>query len=159
MNTTTYEDIATFLVSMAIPATEAKVIAVGVTTIRDIEANYAVIDKIGTSYTGGPVLNLTEWEIGLEGVTDIQLAFNVSGLLDVATVKAEKTHFEKVLSEFASVLAIQTDESHSDFHNVSFTAGHLDVLVESHPLDSQFTINYMSADFQKARSAAQSLYG
>ncbi|ERT15920.1 hypothetical protein IQK56_13000 [Pseudomonas sp. MAFF 301449] len=158
MNTAAFAGVAAYLLSMAAIAPEPVSLAVGVTTIVDVQQHYTIIDKIGTSYTGGPVLNLSEWEVNLEGVTDIQLAFNAEGVLDVATVKADKLHLEEVLNGLKSQLQISTDESSLGFENVTFLSGSTEVVVESHPLDTQFTVNYISADFKRARTQAQKQY-
>ncbi len=153
MNTAAFAGVAAYLLSMAAIAPEPVSLAVGVTTIVDVQQHYTIIDKIGTSYTGGPVL-----EVNLEGVTDIQLAFNAEGVLDVATVKADKLHLEEVLNGLRSQLQISTDESSLGFENVTFLSGSTEVVVESHPLDTQFTVNYISADFKRARTQAQKQY-
>jgi len=158
MNTAAFAGVAAYLLSMAAIAPEPVSLAVGVTTIVDIQQHYTIIDKIGTSYTGGPVLNLSEWEVNLEGVSDIQLAFNAEGVLDVATVKADKLHLEEVLDSFRNQLQISTDEFGLGFENVTFFSGTTEVVVESHPLDTQFTVNYISADFKRARTQAQKQY-
>lgn len=158
MNTAAFAGVAAYLLSMAVIAPEPVSLTVGVTTIVDVQQRYTIIDKIGTSYTGGPVLNLSEWEVNLEGVTDIQLAFNAEGVLDVATVKADKLHLEEVLSGLRSQLQIGTDESSHGFENITFLSGSTEVVVESHPMDTQFTVNYISADFKRARTDAQKQY-
>lgn len=158
MNTAAFAGVAAYLLSMATITPEPVSLAVGVTTIVDVQQHYKIIDKIGTSYTGGPVLNLSEWEVNLEGVTDIQLAFNSQGLLDVATVKADKLHLDEVLNGLMSQLQISTDESSLGFDNMTFLAGSTEVVIESHPLDSQFTVNYISAEFKRARAQAQKQY-
>jgi len=66
MNTAAFAGVAAYLLSMAAIAPEPVSLAVGVTTIVDVQQHYTIIDKIGTSYTGGPVLNLSEWEVNLE---------------------------------------------------------------------------------------------
>lgn len=158
MNTAAFAGVAAYLLTMATIAPEPVSLAVGVTTIVEIQQHYTIIDKIGTSYTGGPVLNLSEWEINLEGVTDIQLAFNANGLLDVATVKADKLHLKEVLEGLRSKLEVTGDESSMGSENVVFMSGTTEVIVESHPLDTQFTVNYISAGFKRARAAAQKQY-
>lgn len=158
MNTAAFAGVAAYLLSMAVIASEPVSLTVGVTTIVDVQQNYTIIDKIGTSYTGGPVLNLSEWEVNLEGVTDIQLAFNAEGVLDVATVKADKLHLEEVLSGLRSKLQIGKDESSHGFENITFLSGSTEVVVESHPMDTQFTVNYISSDFKRARTDAQKQY-
>lgn len=158
MNTAAFAGVPAYLLSMATDAPEPVSLAVGLTTIVEIQQHYTIIDKIGTSYTGGPVLNLSEWEINLEGVTDIQLAFNDKGVLDVATVKADKLHLEQVLEGLRSKLEVTGDESSLGSENVVFMSGTTEVIVESHPLDTQFTVNYISADFKHARMAAQKQY-
>lgn len=158
MNKAAFAGVAAYLLSMAAIAPEPVSLTVGVTTIVDVQKQYTVIDSIGTSYTGGPVLNLSEWEINLEGVSDIQLAFNADGLLDVATVKADKLHLDEVLEGLKSRLRISSDESTHGFQNVTFLSGSTEVIVESHPLDAQFSVSYISADFKRARSNAQKRY-
>lgn len=158
MNTAAFADVAAYLLSMTAIAPEPVSLAVGLTTIIDVQQHYTIIDRIGTSYTGGPVLNLSEWEINLEGITDIQLAFNDKGVLDVATVKADKLHLEEVLEGLRSKLEVTGDESSLGSENIFFMCGTTEVIVESHPLDSQFTVNYISADFKHARSVAQQQY-
>jgi hypothetical protein len=158
MNTAAFAGVAAYLLSMAVIAPEPVSLTVGVTTILDVQQQYAIIDNIGTSYTGGPVLNLSEWEVNLEGVTDIQLAFNSDGVLDVATVKANKHYLDEVLDGLRSQLKIITDESSHGFENVTFLSGSTEVVIESHPMDAQFTVNYISADFKRARTAAQKQY-
>lgn len=158
MNTAAFADVAAYLLSMTAIAPEPVSLAVGLTTIIDVQQHYTIIDRIGTSYTGGPVLNLSEWEINLEGITDIQLAFNAKGVLDVATVKADKLHLEEVLEGLRSKLEVTGDESSLGSENIFFMCGTTEVIVESHPLDSQFTVNYISADFKHARSVAQQQY-
>lgn len=158
MNTAAFAGVAAYLLSMAAGAPETTSLAVGLTTIVEIQQHYTIIDKIGTSYTGGPVVNLSEWEINLEGITDIQLAFNSTGVLDVATVKADKLHLEEVLEGLRTNLKVAGDESSLASENVVFISGTTEVIVESHPLDSQFTVNYISADFKHARTVAQKQY-
>lgn len=158
MNKAAFAGVAAYLLSMAAIAPEPVSLTVGVTTIVDVQKQYTVIDSIGTSYTGGPVLNLSEWEINLEGVSDIQLAFNADGLLDVATVKADKLHLDEVLEGLKSRLRISSDESTHGFQNVTFLSGSTEVIVESHPLDAQFSVSYISADFKRTRSNAQKRY-
>lgn len=158
MNTAAFAGVAAYLLSMAVIAPEPVSLTVGVTTILDVQQQYTIIDNIGTSYTGGPVLNLSEWEVNLDGVTDIQLAFNADGVLDVATVKAEKLHLDEVLEGMRSQLKISSDESSHGFENVTFLSGSTEVVIESHPMDAQFTVNYISADFKRARNDAQKQY-
>lgn len=158
MNKAAFAGVAAYLLSMAAIAPGPVNLTVGVTTIVDVQKQYTVIDWIGTSYTGGPVLNLSEWEINLEGVTDIQLAFNADGVLDVATVKADKLHLDDVLEGLKSKLHISSDVSSHGFQNVTFVAGSSEVIVESHPLDAQFSVSYISADFKIARTNAQKRY-
>jgi len=158
MNTAAFAGVAAYLLSMAVVAPEPVSLTVGVTTILDVQQQYTIIDNIGTSYTGGPVLNLSEWEVNLDGVTDIQLAFNADGVLDVATVKADKLHLDEVLKGLRSQLKISSDESSHGFENVTFLSGLTEVVIESHPMDAQFTINYISADFKRARNHAQKQY-
>lgn len=158
MNTAAFAGVAAYLISMAAIALEPASLSVGVTTIIDVQQHYTIIDKIGTSYTGGPVLNLSEWEINMEGITDIQLAFNAKGVLDVATVKADKLHLEEVVEGLRSKLEVTGDQSSLGSEDIFFRYGTTEVIVESHPLDSQFTVNYISADFKRARTLAQQQY-
>ncbi|MGQ3825456.1 hypothetical protein [Pseudomonas alliivorans] len=158
MNTAAFAGVAAYLLSMAVIAPEPVSLTVGVTTILDVQQQYTIIDNIGTSYTGGPVLNLSEWEVNLDGVTDIQLAFNADGVLDVATVKADKLHLGEVLEGMRNQLKISSDESSHGFENVTFLSGSTEVVIESHPMDAQFTVNYISADFKRARNDAQKQY-
>jgi len=158
MNTAAFAGVAAYLLSMAVIAPEPVSLTVGVTTILDVQQQYTIIDNIGTSYTGGPVLNLSEWEVNLDGVTDIQLAFNADGVLDVATVKAEKIHLGEVLEGMRSQLKISSDESSHGFEYVTFLCGSTEVVIESSPMDAQFTVNYISADFKRARNDAQKKY-
>lgn len=158
MNTAAFAGVAAYLLSMAAIAPEPVSLAVGVTTIVDVHHHYTIIDKIGTSYTGGPVLTLSGWEVNIEGITDIQLAFNAEGVLDVATVKADKLHLEEVLHSMRSQLQIGADERSHGIENVTFFSGSTEVVVESHPMDTQFTVNYISADFKIARTQAQKRY-
>ncbi|HBN9243571.1 TPA: hypothetical protein L3830_004675 [Pseudomonas aeruginosa] len=158
MNTAAFASVAAYLLAMAVTAPEPIGLTVGVTTIVDVQQHYTIIDRIGTSYTGGPVLNLSEWEISIDGVTDIQLAFNAEGILDVATVKADKHHLDEVLNGLRNQLQISTDQSSLGSENVTFISGTIEVVVESHPLDPQFTVNYISAGFKHARNQAQRQY-
>lgn len=158
MNTAAFSGVEAFLLNMAVIVPEQVSLAVGVTTIEDIQQHYTIIDMIGTSYTGGPVLNLSEWEINLKGITDIQLAFNAEGVLDVATVKADRLHLEEVLNCLRRQLKTNSNESRHDFENETFLSGSIEVVVEIHPMDSLFTVYYISAEFKRARSQAQMRY-
>lgn len=160
MNTAALPDASLFLLSMAtaIDPTEPQIPIVGKTTISDIERNYLIIDTIGTCYTGGPVLNLSAWELGLGGLGDIQLAFDGTGVLDVVTVKVEKTHLEAVIAGLRQNLITTHDESSTDFLTITFQAGSTEVTIDSHPMDSHFTVNYLSSAFKHARSEAHRLY-
>ena len=51
MNTAAFAGVAAYLLSMAAIAPEPVSLAVGVTTIVDVQQHYTIIDKIGTSYT------------------------------------------------------------------------------------------------------------
>lgn len=158
MNTAAFAGVAAYLLSMAVITDEPVKLTVGVTTIANVQRDFTIIDRIGSSYTGGPVLNLSEWEVNLEGITDLQLAFNADGILDVATVKADKVHLEEVLNALRSQLSMITDRFIHDLDNIIFLSGSTEVIVESHPMDTHFTINYMSADFKHARNQAQKKY-
>ncbi|WP_432780640.1 hypothetical protein QZH44_30510 (plasmid) [Pseudomonas corrugata] len=158
MNNAAYAGVAAYLLGMAVSASELVNLTVGITTITEVQQRFSIIDNIGMSYTGGPVLNLSEWELNLEGLVDIQLAFNASGILDVATAKADKLHFEEVVNGLKSQLIVTADESYLGFAHITFLSGTTEVVVEAHSLDTQFTINYISADFKIARSQAQKRY-
>lgn len=158
MNTAAFAGVAAYLLSMAVITDEPVKLAVGVTTIANVQRDFTIIDRIGSSYTGGPVLNLSEWEVNLEGIIDLQLAFNADGILDVATVKADKVHLEEVLDALRNQLSMITDKFIHDLDSIIFLSGSTEVIVDSQPMDPHFTINYMSADFKHARNQAQKKY-
>ncbi|WP_137887614.1 partitioning protein [Pseudomonas sp. 2FE] len=160
MTTAALASVAPYLLSMAVTTTiEPSSFDLGVTTLEQIERDWTIIDKIGTSYTGGPVLNLSEWEINIDGITDLQLAFNADGLLDVATVKARKGHLHEVVDLFKGKLTLNSEEEISDdYLNVTFISGEHEIIIESLPLDEKFTVNFISQEFKQARNDARKLY-
>lgn len=159
MNTVALAGVATYLFNMtAIGVVEPDTLAVGITTIAGVNSKFTIIDKIGTSYTGGPVLNLSEWEINVEGISDIQLAFNAEGVLDVATVKADIEYLPELLETLKCQLSQAPDTDSAGLQNMIFLAGTTEVVVETHPLDTKFTVNYISAEFRDARNHAQDSY-
>lgn len=159
MNTDALPGVAAYLLSMsAIGAIEPLTLVVGVTTIADIKKQYTIIEDIGTSYTGGPVLNLSDWEINVEGIMDVQLAFNADGVLDVATVKADIEYFDDLRDSLISYLSQEPTSESDGLQNITFYADSTEVVLEGNPLDAMFTVNYISAEFRSARNKAQKSY-
>ena len=149
-------EVATYLLSLTVPKAVTPLgLSIGLATLTMIERQFAVIDTVGTSYTGGPVLNLSDWEINVVGITDVQLAFSAAGRLDVVTLKVHKDHFAAVSSLFREVLNLEADDDLGQgCHCLTFCSATLQVMLETPSSDSPFTVTYLSAPFKNARDRA-----
>lgn len=86
--TETYDAAISYLKGLALSEAIAhKAMILGKTTLAEIEGRYAFLDRIGDSYSGGPVVGLAEWEINIDGIAGIELVFNAAHRLDVAVVR------------------------------------------------------------------------
>ena len=128
-------------------------ICLGATTVREIEKQFFFIDQIGTSYTEGPVLNLSELEANVQGVTGIQLAFNADGVLDVATIRAEKSAIEELddvilKCDHPEPIAFPGREG-------TFSIGDIEISLTTEAHSSNVIISFCTSEFLQAKAAAR----
>lgn len=101
--TENYEAAIRYLKGLALSEAMAhKAMILGTTTLAEIEGRYAFLDRIGDSYSGGPVVGLAEWEINIDGIAGIELAFNAAHRLDVAVVRVCGLEVDEILEAVGS---------------------------------------------------------
>lgn len=158
----------TFLLGLAIVTTGREdtaadsrqfTITMGVTTLEDVERELKIIDRLGVSYTGGPVLALCDWELKIQGLRDLQLTFNSQGTIDVAFAKIERPYYEAIKEAFNQHLQLECEIANDHgFCSSKFSHKELDIALEVDSMSDLVSITCTSAAFKTAISEAQQRY-
>ncbi|WP_329046190.1 hypothetical protein [Pseudomonas aeruginosa] len=134
-------------------------ISIGVTTLQDVEHELKIIDQLGVSYTGGPVLALCDWELKVQGLRDLQLTFNSQGTVDVVLAKIERAYYPAIKDAFNRYLPLECEiENDHGFCSTRFAHEEMDVALEVDSMSDLVSVTCTSASFRQAISDAQQRY-
>lgn len=130
-------------------------ITLGKTSLREIERRFAFLDRISDSYTGGPVVSLTDWEINIEGLTGLELVFNRNGLLDAAVVRVLDRSFLEMVSEFDAAFTPDQDQGvrEEQIAARSYSSDGHRIEIEEDPIDGSILLRFSSQEFLAAKGS------
>lgn len=128
-------------------------IALGKTSLREIERRFAFLDHISNSYTGGPVVILTDWEINIEGLSGLELVFNSRGILDAAVVRVVDRSFNDMTEAFDAAYAPSPSQRNEDdqIPARSYLSQGQQIEIEQDPIDGTILLRFSSDEFLAAK--------
>lgn len=124
----------------------------GQTTLSEIEDRYAFIDRIGNSYSGGPVVSLVDWELSIEGISGIELGFNAKNCLDVMVVRLASLGLEDLQGMLTMERAKPCNDETDLTNRAFYSAPHCQIQLEADPIDNTVSVTLSSAAFQQKKN-------